>query len=157
MKNYLVVFALVAPLLTMTGWAQDTSPVFQIEQQSQTAKTGRISSQAQLDELLMTMAAEMQSLRIASSNKELKDLLATHGETMREAVDLLQRMTAERMRSERSGHPNSAHRRESGPDNAANARDLEMSERSGAQERCATREWPIKTGRYAAIGVGVGA
>lgn len=104
MKNAMVVVGLTTMLLSGSGWAQETDAASDMAQQWQTEQVEREARQARLDELMATMAEEMQTIRSTSNSKERQALMATHRDTMREAIELMQGMGGKHMREVMAEH-----------------------------------------------------
>jgi hypothetical protein len=85
-----VTLTTAALLATGVAWtAQETDPARQIGEYWHAQEVQREQRQARLDELMSTMATEMQSIRNASSDKERRALMAAHRSSMHEALTLI--------------------------------------------------------------------
>ena len=104
MQRLPLIVSLVAVLLTGPVWAQETDPANEIAQQYAAERAAREARQARLDELMGTMANEMETLRNAKSRKDRAAVMETHRMHMREAMSLMRGMGGERMREVMGGH-----------------------------------------------------
>ncbi len=104
MKTFSVVVAIIPLLLTAPGWAQDVDSANDVEQQWQAEEADRDQRQAKLDQLMGTMAIEMQAIQNADNRKDRDALMTEHRHTMREAMDLMHEMGGTRMREMMAEH-----------------------------------------------------
>ena len=104
MKTVTVVVAIAALLLTGASGAQETDPANEAAEQWTAEQTLRELRQARLDDLMGTMAAEMQAIRNTSNRDERETLMNTHRKTMREAMDLMRDMGGAHMRDVMAEH-----------------------------------------------------
>lgn len=104
MKTVTLIAALATLLLTSSGWAQETDPANDIAEQWSAEQTLRELRQARLDELMSAMAEEMKAIRSSENPDERQMLMATHRETMREAMGLMRDMGGAHMREVMAEH-----------------------------------------------------
>jgi hypothetical protein len=77
-------------LATGAAWtAEETDPARQIGEYWHAQQVQREERQGRLDELMSTMATEMQSIRNAGSDKERQALMTDHRASMHEAMALM--------------------------------------------------------------------
>ena len=109
MRKLLVVAALAAGLLFGAARAQDIEPLsassMPTSEDYWTALVAaRIERQAELDELMGTMAAEMAVIRKTKDRKKREAFMAAHRTHMREAMSLTRGMGGKRMREIMAEH-----------------------------------------------------
>jgi hypothetical protein len=79
-------------MVSGTAWAQETDPAKQIAEYWQAEQAQRESRQARLDELMSTMAEEMEAIRGADDPAKRQALMVTHRKNMLEAMQLMRSM-----------------------------------------------------------------
>lgn len=104
MKILSVVAVFLALVLSSAGWAQETDAADEIDQQLQAEQADRDQRQAKLDQLMGTMAIEMQAIRDSNNRSERDALMTEHRHTMREAMDLMHEMGGTHMREMMAEH-----------------------------------------------------
>lgn len=104
MKTFIVIAAIAAFLLSGKSWAQAPDAANEIDKQWQAEQSDRDQRQARLDQLMSTMATEMQAIRNTGNRKERDALMAEHRRTMREAMDLMHDMGGTHMREMMAEH-----------------------------------------------------
>lgn len=104
MRTIATAIALIAVMSTGTSWAQESDPANEIAEQWQAEQAERVERQAWLDELMNTMADEMQAIRNAGNRDEREALMATHREHMREAMVLMRSMGGPHLREVMAEH-----------------------------------------------------
>jgi len=104
MKRLTMLVTLSAVLLTGPVWAQETDLVREIDEQYAAQQAAREANQARLNELMGSMAGEMEALRNTQSRKEREAVMVTHRKNMREAMSLMRGMGGTRMREVMGGH-----------------------------------------------------
>ena len=92
MKMIPIAFATVVLMVSGTAWAQETDPAKQIAEYWQAEQVQREARQARLDELMSTMAQEMEAIRDAGDPAERQALMVTHRKNMLEAMQLMRNM-----------------------------------------------------------------
>lgn len=115
MNNFTAAIGVALLFLVGSGWAQETDPASETAEQWQVEQAAREQRQARLDELMATMADEMQAIRGAKSRSERDVLMASHQTTMREAMALMRDMGGNHMRKVMAEHVDAA----AGPDTAS--------------------------------------
>tara|TARA_R110002096_G_scaffold170341_1_gene342683 strand:+ start:16278 stop:16772 length:495 start_codon:yes stop_codon:yes gene_type:complete len=104
MKIATFVAALAILLPASISWAQETDPASEIADQWSADQALRELRQARLDELMSTIAEEMQAIRSSENPRERETLMATHRESMREAMGLMRDMGGAHMREVMAEH-----------------------------------------------------
>lgn len=104
MRTFYPVIAVAVLLLSGTGWAQETDPADDMAEQWTAEQSAREVRQAKLEALMVTMAEEMQTIRSTKNRKERQELMATHRESMREAMGLMRGMGGMHMREVMAKH-----------------------------------------------------
>lgn len=99
-----IVLVLIALMVSGSGWTQEADATNAMAEQWQAEQVERDVRQERLDELMAAMAEEMQTIRSTSNRKERQALMATHRETMREAMQLMQGMGGMHMRAIMAEH-----------------------------------------------------
>ncbi len=90
MKTAITAFAAVVLLISGNGWAaQETDPVQDIAQYWEQEQAQRAERQARLQELMSTLAEEMEAIRGTTDKSKSQALLATHRANMHEAMGLM--------------------------------------------------------------------
>jgi len=92
MKMSTIIFAVIALVVSGSTWAQETDPATQIADYWQAEQVQREVRQTRLDELMLTMAREMEAIRNTSDQQKRQTLMATHRENMLEAMQLMRNM-----------------------------------------------------------------
>ena len=104
MNRPTLALALAAVFLTGPVWAQETDVAQEMGEQYAAEVAAREARQVRLDELMGTMAEEMEALRKSKTGKEREATMATHRKHMREAMSLMRGMGGTRMREVMGEH-----------------------------------------------------
>jgi hypothetical protein len=96
MKTVIMTIAAVLLLALGTGWAaEETDPVGQIAQYWEAEQAQREARQARLEELMSTLAGEMEAIRASTDAGKRQALISAHRENMHEAISLMRDMGGE--------------------------------------------------------------
>jgi hypothetical protein len=91
-------------MVSGTAWVQETDPAKQIAEYWQAEQTQRESRQARLDELMSTMAQEMEAIRGTGDPAQRQALMVTHRKNMLEAMQLMRDMGGAHLQEVVAGH-----------------------------------------------------
>lgn len=110
MKMLPMAFATVVLMVSGTAWAGETDPARDIAEYWRVEQAQRESRQARLDELMSTMAEEMEAIRGAGNPAERQALMITHRENLLEALQLMRNMGGAHLQDVVADHlaPNTA-------------------------------------------------
>jgi hypothetical protein len=91
-------------MISGTAWVEETDPAREIADYWRAEQVQREARQTRLDELMSTMAQEMEAIRHNSDPTERQALLGTHREHMLEAMQLMRNMGGAHLQEVVAGH-----------------------------------------------------
>ncbi len=104
MKTLYVTMATIALMLTGQVMAQETDPAHLIAEQWRAEQVASEARQIRLEELMSTMAQEMEAIRSADDSDQRQALMVAHRDNMQEAIWLMRELGGLHMREVMAQH-----------------------------------------------------
>ena len=104
MRTLVIVVTTATMLMAGSLWSQETDPARQIAEQWQAEQTLRAEREQRLNELMSTMAEEMEAIHEADNSSQKQQMMAKHRAHMYEAMDLMRDLGGTHMHEISSQH-----------------------------------------------------
>ncbi len=104
MKTLIIAVTTITMLMAGSVWSQETDPARQIAEQWQAEQTLRAEREQRLNELMSTMAEEMEAIHEAREGNQRMQLMSKHRVHMYEAMDLMRDLGGTHMREVTAQH-----------------------------------------------------
>ena len=127
MRTLIIVVTTTTLLMAGSLWSQETDPVSQIAEQWQAEQALRAEREQRLNELMSTMAQEMDAIHKAGDSSQKRQLMAEHRAHMVEAMDLMRDLGGAHLRDIASQHLGPHHGAKGGANKTAGGHQSMMS------------------------------